>query len=272
MLYTEVVNKVTFLDKLNYLMEKRSINKNTLSQLSGIPYTTIDGLYKKGYENTKLSTIRKLARALDVSLDYLMIDNITDENYGKTVELSLEREERDHIKKYRTLDRYGKEAVDGILEIEYRRRKEQLMQEPKIITPPMHEMKAEEPVRIIWLPEPLQPAAAGYGQAADDETAEQVPVRYNETTRKADYIMRVSGDSMEPKIHDDDRILVRAQPSIEEGEIGVFIRDSECVIKVYRGDYLESLNPQYGNLPFRGFSECKGLVIGVLRPEWIIKK
>ena len=63
---------MTFLDKLNYLMEKRSINKNVLSQLSGIPYTTIDGLYKKGYENTKLSTVRKLARALDVSLDYLI--------------------------------------------------------------------------------------------------------------------------------------------------------------------------------------------------------
>ena len=141
-----------------------------------------------------------------------------------------------------------------------------------MITLPLYEMDAEEPVRIIWLPEPLQPAAAGYGQVADDETAEQVPVRYNETTRKADYIMRVSGDSMEPKIHDGDRILVRAQPSIEEGEIGIFIRDSECVIKVYRGDYLESLNPKYGNLPFQGFSECKGLVLGVLRPEWIIEK
>lgn len=262
---------MTFLDKLNYLMEKRSINKNVLSQLSGIPYTTIDGLYKKGYENTKLSTIRKLARALDVSLDYLMVDSITDENYGKTIELSLKKEERDHIKKYRTLDGYGKNTVDGVLDSEYQRCIEQA-KETQIITLPLYEMGAEEPVRIIWLPEPLQPAAAGYGQAADDETTEHIPVKYNETTRKADYIMRVSGDSMEPKIHDGDRILVRVQPSVEEGEIGVFIRDSECVIKVYRGDYLESLNPQYGNLPFRGFSECKGLVIGVLRPEWIIKK
>lgn len=30
-------------------------------------------------------------------------------------------EEENHIKKYRTLDEYGKEAVDAVLEVEYRR-------------------------------------------------------------------------------------------------------------------------------------------------------
>ena len=55
---------MNFLDKLDYLMEKMSINKSKLSQISGVPYTTIDGFYKKGYENTKISTIRKIACAL----------------------------------------------------------------------------------------------------------------------------------------------------------------------------------------------------------------
>lgn len=60
-----------FLQKLDHLMEERGINKNKLSKMSGVPYTTIDGFYKKGYENTKLSTVRKISEALNVSLDYL---------------------------------------------------------------------------------------------------------------------------------------------------------------------------------------------------------
>lgn len=65
---------MTFLEKLDLLMSELNLNKMRLSQLSGVPYTTIDGFYKKGYENAKISTIRKLAKALDVSLDYLIED------------------------------------------------------------------------------------------------------------------------------------------------------------------------------------------------------
>ena len=36
-----------FLHKLDFLMEKYGLNKNSMSQNSGIPYTTIDGWYKK---------------------------------------------------------------------------------------------------------------------------------------------------------------------------------------------------------------------------------
>lgn len=74
---------MNFLEKLDYMMKKLSINKKKLSEISGVPYTTIDGFYKKGYENAKLSTIRKIASALNVSLDYLIDDGIEDENYGK---------------------------------------------------------------------------------------------------------------------------------------------------------------------------------------------
>ena len=72
---------MNFLEKLDYMMEKLSLNKRKLSISSGVPYTTIDAFYKKGYENTKISTIRKIASALNVSLDYLVDDNITDEHY-----------------------------------------------------------------------------------------------------------------------------------------------------------------------------------------------
>ncbi len=61
---------MNFLEKLNYLMEKNHLNKSTLSKACNIPYTTIDGWYKKGYEGLKLTTLKKLAEYFGTSLDY----------------------------------------------------------------------------------------------------------------------------------------------------------------------------------------------------------
>ena len=66
---------MSFLERLEYLMKKHGIKNNSeLSKLSGVPYTTIDGFYKKGYDNVKLSTLRKLSACLDCSIDYLVDD------------------------------------------------------------------------------------------------------------------------------------------------------------------------------------------------------
>lgn len=63
-----------FLEKLNYLMEKNNLNKSTLSKACNIPYTTIDGWYKKGYEGLKLTTLRKLADYFGTTLDFWATD------------------------------------------------------------------------------------------------------------------------------------------------------------------------------------------------------
>ena len=67
---------MSFIDRLEYLMKKNGIkNKSELARVSDIPYTTIDGFYKKGSDNIKLSTLRKLAKCLHCSLDYLTEDS-----------------------------------------------------------------------------------------------------------------------------------------------------------------------------------------------------
>ena len=65
---------MNMLQTLDRLMNEKGLNRSRLAQSSGIPYTTIDGLYKKGFENVKFSTLLKLARALGVSLDELAGD------------------------------------------------------------------------------------------------------------------------------------------------------------------------------------------------------
>ena len=66
---------MSFITRLEYLMKKNGIkSKSELAKLSGIPYTTIDGFYKKGTDNIKLSTLRKLTECLHWSLDFLADD------------------------------------------------------------------------------------------------------------------------------------------------------------------------------------------------------
>ena len=56
-------------DKLDILMNERNMNKADLARESGVPYTTIDGFYKKGSDNAKLSTLKKLCKYFGCTLD-----------------------------------------------------------------------------------------------------------------------------------------------------------------------------------------------------------
>lgn len=94
-----------FLEKLNYLMDKHHLNKSTLSKACGIPYTTIDGWYKKGYEGLKLTTLRKLSSYFGTTLDFWVSDHPSDD-IGATDEFKqllklynlLSDEDRDLVK------------------------------------------------------------------------------------------------------------------------------------------------------------------------------
>ena len=91
---------MSFTDRLDYLMEKQGIKtKAELAKLSGIPYTTIDGFYKKGSDNIKLSTLRKLASFLECSLDFLA-DESSDVSPDLLAIDGLTPEEREDVQKY----------------------------------------------------------------------------------------------------------------------------------------------------------------------------
>lgn len=96
-----------FLAKITLLMKEKGLNRHTLSEACGIPYTTIDGWFKKGYEGIKISTLMKLADFFEVELDYLVRPSISDPSYGRKNAL-LNAEESDLISLYRSLNSDGR--------------------------------------------------------------------------------------------------------------------------------------------------------------------
>lgn len=108
---------MNFLEKLNYLMAKNNLNKSTLSKACDIPYTTIDGWYKKGYEGLKLTTLRKLSGFFGTSLDFWA----SDDNVDLPIQLSNkklfagERDEIQLLSDYRALNADTKTLARGMV-------------------------------------------------------------------------------------------------------------------------------------------------------------
>ena len=64
---------MTLYERLDALMETHEIkSKAELARLSGITYTTIDGIFKKGQENITLKTLRRISDYFGCTLDYLV--------------------------------------------------------------------------------------------------------------------------------------------------------------------------------------------------------
>lgn len=108
---------------------------------------------------------------------------------------------------------------------------------------------AESPVPVVGT------VRAGYGALAfeEDYGTEMAPVK-----DPANYFyLIVKGDSMEPRIHDGDYALVRRQPTLSNGELGVMVfGEGEGTLKRYllRGNavVLQPFNPEYEEMVIRG--------------------
>lgn len=79
---------MNFTEKLDTLLKEKKISKKQLAELSNIPYGTVLSFYIKGTENIKLSNLKKLSKALEVSLDYLTDDEILNRHNNQTVNIS----------------------------------------------------------------------------------------------------------------------------------------------------------------------------------------
>ena len=108
----------------------------------------------------------------------------------------------------------------------------------------------------------LNKAAAGFGYdlASTDEWTE-ITVIDTPQARSADFAVEVEGDSMEPDFHDGDIVLVKKDPDVQVGEVGLFVLDGMGYIKERGSKCLISRNPDYPDI--EGEARCVGLVVGI---------
>lgn len=119
----------------------------------------------------------------------------------------------------------------------------------------------------------FESVSAGLGSFAQEYAVDYIPlVLDNDYDAPVTVCIRVSGDSMYPKIEDGDLIQVRKQSSIDSGSVGVFFIDNEeSVVKkvIYEPgcDWLElhSFNPEYMTRRFDGQEVERVRVFGLVQ-------
>lgn len=110
--------------------------------------------------------------------------------------------------------------------------------------------------------------SAGFGAYADDCVIDFLPMVIENPYDVPDTIaIKVSGDSMYPKIEDGDLIVVRKQESVDSGDVAVMLLDGEegLVKKVIYGNTwieLHSFNPEYKTRRFDDEEVLRLRVVG----------
>jgi len=102
-------------NRIKEARKNKGITQTELGDKIGVAKTTVAG-YEKNREPTA-AQLGAIADILDVDVEFLLQDEIRIRHETRATPQEMET----LVKKYRTLDPYGKEAVDGVLDVEYRR-------------------------------------------------------------------------------------------------------------------------------------------------------
>lgn len=229
---------MTFGKRLLAAREAKGYKQNQFAEILGITPTRLN-YWEKDKREPDVLMIKKISSFLEVSSDWLIGNECNINSIFDSSEIEV-------IKKYRSLDQFGKKAVDDILYDEYERCL-YVEKEPSI------------KLRLSLLK-----TSAGAGNWLDDEQMGTIKVIDTPKARKADIVIEVDGDSMLPVFNDGDKVLVRLQPAVEIDEIGIFILDGNGYIKKFAKNRLISLNPEYNDVYPTEYSDfrCIGKVIG----------
>lgn len=246
--------------RLKELREAKKLNMRQAAKALEIPYTTYIS-YEKGDREPNSEMLILLAGFFNCSVDYLigrdesMINgdvldraNVLDQGalefYGNILDAEKENE---LIKKYRTLDEYGRETVNCVADAEARRCEEQ--KRPTFIFRKFSENKVS--------------AGSGF-DLNDPDQWRSIEVVDTQEARMADFAVEVEGASMEPDYYDGDIVYIVLDSEVPLGQVGLFIQNGKGYIKEAGEGCIISRNPDYDDIfPNDGDIECKGKVIGV---------
>ena len=250
-----------YVSRLKTRKAELGMTNEQLSAVSGVPMGTLSKLLAGMNDSPKLGNLTAICQALGLSLDFAVYG--TPEN---THNYTLTTDEISLIEQYRSLDARGQKAVSLLIQHEAGYAPavggEQSAHRAIRLSPPKT-VRNQRTLPLYHLP-----VSAGTGAYLEDSGAKPIAIPA-EANPAADFVLRISGNSMEPRFNDRDLLLVEQTDSVSEGEVGIFILDGEGYVKVWGGDRLISLNPAYAPIPVTSASSfvCCGRVVGRMKAK-----
>ena len=246
---TRLQNKAAFGDKIRTYRTAKGLSQPQLADLLGVTKNAITN-WESGSSRPDIANIPLLCAHLGISADVFFDMPVSGP--------SLTKAEQEHMKLYRSLDRFKQRSVDTLME--------------SMIENDMLAFREQCYNTFTRLGHHDLPASAGTGMPLTDSyDTEHVFLRNSRSVCRAHTIITVTGDSMQPTFHDGDELLVEYTPEINEGEIGIFIVAGEGYVKEYRADGLHSHNPKYKTIhPTQDDNfRCVGRVLDVITEDML---
>lgn len=160
--------------RLKEAREHAGLTQEELGKMIGITGSAITN-YERDVSHPKEPIIYKLMNTLNIEPNFLFQDCVS--TIGVSSHFQVSFAEQKHIKKYRFVDPYGQEAVDGVLDTEYRR----CLDDAKSEAAALDEQPAPHPI-VTSAPAPDQAEAepdyrqmpfAAHGPVPEEYTPEQ---------------------------------------------------------------------------------------------------
>lgn len=245
---------MSIINRIVDLLKKNGASQADICNYIGIKYNVFT-TWKTRETDPPAKYLVQICEFLNISLEYLLTG---EEKSSPTVVLTAD--ERELLDIYNNLSPKSQGQV---------KERAIVLAELEVQTDPVVDEEPEE-IETIFIEYSTLKVSAGTGEPLIDDTyPEFIEVKRSELTEESNFAVQISGDSMLPRFKNKDIVLVRSQPEIDIGEIGVFIIDGDGYIKKRGKDRLISINPEYDDIYFKEGQDirCKGLVIGTLEEE-----
>lgn len=242
-----------------YIKEARELagySQKELAEIVGVAPNTFHG-YESGKHDPKSALLVKIASACHVSVDYLLTGKMTGEWIALSGKQNAPSDVSEEAKKvaigFDKLDKRGQRVVQAVLDCEGNPVPEEPKKPTQAITALPKAKRRSDGFTELRVYE--QPAAAGLGNYLDEPPFHMEQYPEDVVPEKADFGIVISGDSMEPEIHNGGTVFVQSSPTIDPGQIGIFVLDGKAYCKMLSVNHdrrqvrLLSVNPAYDPIP-----------------------
>ena len=236
-------------DNLKAIRNKKGVTQKEAADALGISPNTYKN-YEQGMREPNNDMLCRLADYFQVTTDYLL-GRAPQTNPFAMLDLQVDIGEDAVMGQYMQLPKPWRKILLEVMKqlgdaAERGERGEMVQKKPQ----------------TVWIKQHQNKAAAGFGDLLSGcDEFEEIEVIDTPQANEADFAVEVDGDSMLPDYHDGDIALIKLDPDVPVGEVGLFEVDGLGYIKERGKKKLISRNPEYPDI--EGEARCIGLVIGI---------
>lgn len=240
----ENLTSISISERLRYKIKELKKTQTQISREIEISKNAMSN-YINGNRIPDTMTCLKLSKALGVTMEWILTGekNFNDSTSENTTNENLTSDERLLLQYYKDLTEQEKDEILGRVT---------RMVSGSIFTKTTQAIHDEEQKQLINVRVYSLAASAGLGNYLDEyEAYDMIGFDTDKIPHKADFGIRISGDSMEPDIRNSSIVWVKQQIQVDNGDIGIFILNGEAFCKKLNIDHkmrkvtLVSLNKKY---------------------------